>query len=229
MRISKKIIYFQNSFLLDFLGRLLLGIIILSFISCAKTVSVYRPPRFDLTQFGRLGMITFSDNAQPSVSEYATEQFQSKIHSAQMGIPIVELGTEEELLKSIGSNQLNLEALQKIGQRYNVFGVFNGRVSYSDVKTNLNLRDITELKASVNTTLHATLSVKLIETEGGATIWSDSTSWKRELGKVSVNENKGISVGTKGYDDAYRKLIPDMMHDLTSDFRGRYVKERVNK
>lgn len=229
MRISKMKDSFQNCFFQSFLGRLLLGVTILSFISCAKTVNVYQPPRFDLTQLGRLGLITFSDNAQPSVAEYATEQFQDRIHSAQMGIAIVELGTEEEALKSIGSNQLNLEALQKIGQRYNVFGVFNGRIVYSDVKTNVNIRDITELKASVNTTLNATLSVKLFETEGGATVWSDSTSWNRKLGKMSVNQNTGISVGTKGYDDAYRKLIPDMVHDITSDFRGRYVKERVNK
>ena len=229
MRILIMKSYFKNSFLRNFLGGFLLGVTIFSFTSCARTVNVYYPPRFDLTQFGRLGMITFSDNAHPSVAEYATEQFQNQIHSAQMGIPIVELGTEEEVLKSIGSNHLNLDAMQKIGQQYNVLAVFNGSVVYSDVKTNVNLKDITEFKASVNTTLNATLSVKLIETEGGATVWSDSTSWKRKLGKVSVNENTGISVGTKGYDDAYRKLIPDMVKDITRDFRGRYVKERVNK
>ena len=229
MRISKMKSYCKNNFLRDFLGMFLLGVTILSLTSCAKTVNVYHPPRFDLTQFGRLGIITFLDNAQPSVAEYATEQFQNQIHSAQMGIPIVELGTEEEVLKSIGSNQLDLEAMQKIGQRYKVFGVFNGRLVYSDVTTNVNLKDITEFKASVNTTLNATLSVKLIETEGGATVWSNSTSWKRKLGKVSVNENTGILVGTKGYEDAYRKLVPDMVYALTRDFRGRYVKERMNE
>lgn len=228
MRISKRKSYSKNSYLWRFFGSILLAGAIFSFASCAKYENVYCPPRFDLTQFGRMGMITFSDNAQPSVAEYATEQFQNQIQSAQIGIPIVELGTQEDVLRSIDSNQLDLEAMQKIGQQYKVSDVFVGSVVYSDVKTNVNLEDLVKLKASVNTTLNATLSVKLIETEGGATVWSNSTSWKRKLGRVSVSENTGLSVGTRGYEDAYKKLIPDMVQDVTYDFRGQYVRKRVN-
>lgn len=205
----------------------MLAVAILFLVSCAKSVNVYHPPRLDLTRYGRMGMLTFNDNAQPSVAEYATEQFQNQIHSAQVGIPIVQLGTEATVLNSIGSNRLDQEAMAKIGERFKVSAVFTGEVVYSDVETNVNLQDILDLKASADTTLNATLSVKLFETEGGATVWSDSTSWKRKLGNVSVNGNTGISIGTKGYEDAYRKLIPDMVYDVTGDFRGRYVKERV--
>lgn len=212
-----------------FPGVFMLAVAILFLASCAKTVNVYYPPRLDLTRYGRMGMITFNDNAQPSVAEYATEQFQNQIHSAQIGIPIVQLGTEAMVLNSIGSNRLDPEAMAKIGERFKVSAVFTGEVVYSDVETNVNLQDILDLKASADTTLNATLSVKLFETEGGATVWSDSTSWKRKLGNVSINGNTGISIGTKGYEDAYRKLIPDMVYDVTRDFRGRYVKERVSK
>jgi len=229
MRILKMKSYSKSSFLWRILSSILLGGAIFSLASCAKTVNVYYPPPLDLTQFGRLGLITFSDNAQPSVAEYATEQFQNQIQSAQMGIPIVELGTEEKVMKSIGSNQLDLEAMQKIGQQYKVSAVFIGSVVYSDVRTDVNLQDLMKLKANVNTTLDATLSVKLVETEGGATVWSNSASWTRKLGKLSVSENTGISVGTRGYDDAYKKLIPDMVRDVTRDFRGRYVEERVDE
>ncbi len=211
----------------NFLGVLLLVLTIISIISCSKTTNVYYPPSLDLAPYGRLGVITFSDNANPSVAQYATEQFQSHIQSAQIGSPIVELGTKEQILKSVGSNQLDIETLRKIGQRYKVSAVFNGTVIYSDVKTNVDLNAITDFTASVNSTLYADLSVKLIETKGGATVWSDLASWKRKLSRVNVNKNTGISIGTKGYDDAYRKLVPDMVNDVTSCFRGRYVKERV--
>lgn len=221
--------YLKNSFPGRLLCGLLLGAAVVSLISCARTMNVYYPPRLDLTQYGRLGMFTFTDNAQPSVADYATEQFQNQIHSAQVGIPIVQLGTEGEVLNSIGSNRLDSEAMAKIGERYKVSAVFTGDVAYSDVETNVNLQDILDLKASADATLNATLSVDLIETEGGATIWSDSASWKRKLGNVSVNGNTGVSIGTKGYEDAYRKLIPDMVYDVTSDFRGRYVRERVSE
>lgn len=208
-------------------GCILLSFAILSIASCTKTVRVYNPPRLDLSKFGRLGLITFSDNARPSVGQYATDQFQNAIHSAQGGIPIVELGTEENVLNNIGSNQLDAQARQKIRKQYNVSAIFIGSVVYSDIKTNVNLKDYARLRANVNTTLNATLSVKLIETEGGATIWSDSVSWKRKLGNLNISEHSGVSVGTKGYEDAYRKLVPDMVYDVTRDFRGRYVRKRV--
>jgi hypothetical protein len=229
MRILKMKSYSRNRFLGRLLRSLLFVAAIFIFASCAKTINVYRPPRLDLTKYGRLGMMTFSDNAQPSVGAYATEQFQNEIQTAQIGIPIVEMAREGEVLRSVRSNQLDAQALQRIGKRYKVAAVFIGNLIYSDVKTDMNLTDFAKLNASMNTTLHATLSVKLIETEGGATIWSNSTSWKRKLGKVSVNASTGISVGTKGYDDAYRKLVPDMVHDITREFRGRYVKQRVDK
>lgn len=228
MSLSRTKHHVKKTFLRHLFVVLSLGIAVISFTSCTKTVSVYYPPRLELAQYGRLGMITFTDNAQPSVADYATEQFQNQIHSAQVGIPIVDLGTEAAVLSSIGSSQLDSAAMVKIGQQYNVSGVFSGSLIYSDVEANVNLKEITQLKASVDAILHASLSVKLYETGGGATIWSNSVSWQRKLGQVRVNEITGLSIGTDGYNDSYRKLVPDMVYDITGDFRGRYVRERVS-
>lgn len=229
MEMTKIKISFRSNFLRCVTGSVLSGIVLLFLISCASTERVYYPPRFDLARLGRLGIITFSDNARPSVGDYATQQFQSEIQTAQVGIPIVELGAEKDLLKNIGSSQLDIEAFKKIAQQYKVAAVFYGDVNYSDIKTNVNLNDITRLDASLDAKLDGTLSVKMVETESGATLWSDSTTWNRKLGKVSVNKDTGVSVGFNGYEDAYRKLIPDMVHSITHVFRGRYVRERVKK
>lgn len=229
MQTSKLKNSFRSSLLRYISGCFLIGAATLYFTSCASTVSVYHPPRFDLTTMGRLGIITFSDNAQPSVAEYATREFQGKIQTAQVGIPIVEMGTETEVLESIGSSRLDPEAFKKIAQQYKVAALFSGSVIYSDIKTKVDLKDITELNGSVKTTLSGTLSVKFVETESGATLWSDSTTWNRKLGNIKLNKNSGVSLGLDGYDDAYRKLIPDMAHDVTHIFRGRYVKERVKE
>jgi hypothetical protein len=218
---------FRNGVLRYFSGYFLSGAAILFIASCANTVNVYHPPRFDLTHLGRIGIITFSDNAEPSVAEYATRQFQSEIQTAQVGIPIVEMGTEEEVLKSIGSGRLDPEAFKKIAQQYNIAALFTGSVNYSDVKTDVKLNDIARLNASVETKINGILSVKLVETEGGATLWSDSTSWNRKLGDVSVDKETGVSAGFGGYADAYQKLVPDMAHAVTDIFRGRYVREKV--
>ena len=220
--------FVKNGTLRHLFVSLSLGIAIIFFTSCARSISVYHPPRLDLAQYGRVGVITFTDNAQPSVGGYATEQFKNQIHSAQVGIPIVALGTEAEVLSRIGSSRLDSAALVKIGQQYNISAVFNGSIIYSDVETNVNLKDITQLKAGVDTVLHSTLSVNLSETGGGASIWSDSTSWQRKLGQIEVDGLTGLSVGTDGYNDAYRKLIPDMVYDIAGVFRGYYTRERVS-
>ena len=200
-----------------------------SAISCSKTVRVYHPPHFDLTRYECLGIIAFTDNADPSVSSYATQQFQNQIHSAQAGIPILHLGTENEVLRSVNADRLDFKALQKIGRKYNVVAIFQGSVMYSDIETDVRLKSIRNLKADVDATLHATFSVQLNETRNGATVWSNSVSWKRKLGEISLNKQAGVKVGMKGYHDAYRKLIPDMAYDVANDFRGRYIKEKITK
>ena len=196
-------------------------------ICCSKTVRVYYPPPVDLSRYERLGIIDFTDNADPSVSSYATQQFQDQIHSAQAGIPILQMGTEKEVLRSINADRLDFESFQKMGRKYKVAAVFYGSVQYSDIETDVRLNSIRDLNADVNATLHSTLSAQLYETDGGAAVWSDSVSWKRKLGKISVNKTGNVSAGMTGYHDAYRKLIPDMAYDVTRDFRGRYVQERI--
>ncbi|MEJ2110210.1 MAG: hypothetical protein P8Z37_09920 [Acidobacteriota bacterium] len=209
---------------------LTIGLLFCSFcfiLSCSKTVRVYSPPNFDLNRFGRIGIITFADNADPSVGAYATEQFQNQIHSAQSGIPILQIGDELEVLGDIQANRLDFNAFREIGRKYDVAAVFYGNVLYSDIETDVKLGSIRDLNAEVNSKLHATLSVQLYETGGGATVWSDSVSWNRKLGKISVNNRGNVSAGMTGYNDAYRKLIPDMAYDVTREFRGGYVLQKV--
>jgi hypothetical protein len=174
-----------------------------------------------------VGIIDFTTNADPSLSRYATQQFQQYIHSAQVGIHFIELGTQEEMLKAVESNKLDSEAIHKIGKKYNVVAVFQSDIVYSDVNTDVKIKDILNLKTKVQTYLYATLSARLNETGTGANIWSDSSSFKRTLAKFKYNKNGSASFGMSGYDDAYRKLIPDMVYAVTKDFRGKHVKQRL--
>jgi len=213
-----------------FIRLLAAGLLACSFcltLSCSKTVRVYSPPHFDLNRYERLGIITVADNADPSVGSYATQQFQNNIHAAQAGIPVLEIGDEAQVLRSIGADRLDFEAFREIGRKYNVAAVFYGKVEYSDIETDVRLNSIRDLNAKVNATLHATLSAQLYETGGGATVWSDSVSWKRKLGEISVNKAGNVRAGTAGYHDAYRKLIPDMAYDVTREFRGSYVTQKL--
>lgn len=204
---------------------LILGMVFYA-VGCSKTVTVYYPPHFDLTKYSRVGIITFTDNARPSVAEFATERFQNEIFAAKSGIAILNLGTEAEVLKSIGSTSLDAAALIKIGKQYMVSAVFTGDIVYSQIRPDVNVQNYRKLKASVDATLHGTLSAKLTETGGGATVWGNSVSWHRKVARVKAHEG-GFAVGLSGHNDACQKLVPDMVHDVTNDFRGRYQKERA--
>ena len=208
--------------------RCLLILIVCSFFACAKTALIYVPPRLDLTEYVRVGIIDCTTNADSSISRYATQQFQEYIHSAQAGIHFIELGTQEEMLNVFESNKLDSEAIQKIGEKYNVAAVLQGDIEYSDIKTDVNMKNILNLKTKVQAYLYATLSARLNETGTGANIWSNSSSFKRTLAKFKYSKDGDASFGMSGYDDAYRKLIPDMVNAVTMDFRGKYVKERLN-
>jgi hypothetical protein len=175
-----------------------------------------------------VGIIDVTTNADPSISQFATQQIQQYVHSAQAGIHFIELGTQEAMLNVVKSNKLDSEAIQKIGEKYNVAAVFQSDIEYSDVKTDVNMKDILNLKTKVQTYLYATLSARLNETDTGANIWSNSSSFKRTLSKFKYSNDGNASFGMSGYDDAYRKLIPDMVYAVTQDFRGKYVKERLN-
>src|SRR5690348_6211478 len=94
-----------------------LPLIVLLCCSCTETVSVYHSPPMDLVQYKPIGIIRFTDNAYPPVSNYLTEQFENEIHQAQTGTPLLELGNAVDVLKTVGANELDYKAFQEIGKK----------------------------------------------------------------------------------------------------------------
>lgn len=203
--------------------------LILLATSCADKVRVNHPPRLDLSSRGTIGVIDFSDNAEPSVSLHLTEQFDNYLHRAQTGIPILKLGSLNTLLSEVNEPDLNFRALQKIGQQYGVATIVHGRITYSDIETDFDLNDLKNLRANVKQTLHADLSIGFYESSSGAKFYSNSTSWNRKLSSLHVDANGNFGYDDDGRQNAYLNLIPDMMHDVTRDLRGTYSMRRMKK
>lgn len=210
-------------------GCLILAGVLTGCAGHTETVVVNHPPRLDLFPYKPIGVIAFTDNAVPSLGQYATEQFQNRIHAAQTGLPLLYLGSQSEVLSSVGMRELNFEAYRKIGERYNVAAVFSGDLTYEEIDTDFNLKSIADLKADVSQVLHATLAVRLYETQSGASVWSDSARWKRKLSTMNFNTEQGVSVDADGYRDAYRQLIPDMIEDVTRVFRSYSTREKIRR
>jgi len=190
---------------------------------CSHTVLVPVPPRMDLQSYGTLGIVEFASNSDRSIDVYATRKFEEQIQAAQPGTPFIELGSREALLAAVGGTQLDREALKRIGEKYGVAAIFLGDIVYSEPKTEVNLTDITKFEGGVRSEVKADISSRLVETRTGASVWSSSAWARRQIGRLSVSAEYGVSAKTST-SDPREEMVPALVYQLTHDFRPTTVR-----
>ena len=193
---------------------------------CSSTVLVPVPPRMDLKGYGTLGIVEFASNADPAINAHATRQFQEQIQAAQPGTPFVDLGSRDAVLAGVGGTQLDVDTLKKIGAKYGVAAIFLGDIAYSEPKTDVNLNDLTKLEGSVRTEVRGDISSRLVDTRTGASVWSSSAWAKRQVGRLSVSAEQGVS-GGMSKSNPRDEMVPALVYHLTEDFRPTSVRQRV--
>ncbi len=203
---------------------LLLSLAMLWGWGCSSTVLVPVPPRMDLKGYGTLGIVEFASNADPSINVHATRQFQEQIQAAQPGTPFVELGSRDAVLAAVGGRQLDVDTLKKIGAKYGVAAIFLGDITYSEPKTDVNLNDLTKLEGSVRTGVRGDISSRLVDTRTGASVWSSSAWAKRQIGRLSVSAEQGVS-GGMSTSNPRDEMVPALVYHLTQDFRPTSVRQ----
>ena len=192
----------------------------------SNTVLVAVPPRMPLQNYGTLGLVDFDANARPDIGVQTTREFESHLHAAQPGTRIVELGSRESLLASVGARQLDAPTLRKIGEKYGVDAIFVGSLAYSEPKTDVKLTDLSRLEGGVRVDVRGDIASKLVETRTGASVWSSSAWARRSLGKVSVSADQGVS-GSVRNGDPREEMVPTLVYNLTEDFRSSTVRQAV--
>lgn len=203
---------------------LLLSIAALS--GCSHTVVVPVPPRVDLKSYGTLGVVEFDSNGGPAVDARATREFQARIHAAQPGTRLVELGPRAALLAAVGGRQFDADTLKKIGAKHGLDAVFLGEIEYAEPRTNVRIDDIKKLEGGVRTEVRGDAASRLVETRSGASVWS-STSWAtRQVGRLEVSAEQGVS-GTFQSADPRELMVPALVFHLTHDFRPSTARQKV--
>lgn len=193
---------------------------------CSNTVLVPVPPRMELKEYGTLGVAEFSSNYTPAVNARAMRELQARIHAAQPGTRLVELGSREVLLATVGSRQLDPEALKKIGAKYGVDAIFLGEITYSEPKTNININNTSKLEGSARTDVRGDISARLVETRTGAAVWSSSAWATRQVGRVDVSGYQGVSTTVRN-SDVRDDMVQTLVLLLTEDFRPSTVRQKV--
>lgn len=204
-----------------------LGCALLSFAAlygCSSTVLVSVPPRVDLTAYRTLGVIEFSSNATGPINARATQQLQEQVQAAQPGTRFIELGGREAVLAAVGRNQLDADAARRIGRKYGVAAVFVGELAYADPKTDIRVNDLARLEGGVRTEVKGDISARLVETETGASVWSNSGWVRRQVGRLNVSAEYGVS-GAMSKSDPREDMVAALVYQLTQDFRPSTVRK----
>ena len=193
---------------------------------CSSTVLVPVPPRMDLKSYGTLGIIEFQSTSGSTAGPQATRRFQEQVQAAQPGTPFIELGGREAVLAAVGSRSLDADAHRRIGAKYGVSAVFVGELVYSEPQTQIRVKDLAALEAGVRAEVRGDISMRLHDTRTGASVWAASASAKRQIGRVNVSMEHGVS-GTIVKSDPREEMVPGLVHQLTDDFRPGLVRQRA--
>ena len=181
------------------------------------THSVLVPPRLDLEPYGRVGLFTFTaDNAKGSLAELATERFSEAALNGQSHIEMLELGTVDTLLQRVGETEFGPAAAQAVGKARRVPAVFVGHLVVSNVKPSGGLLGIAS--GFVQATVSVQLSVRLLSTESGGTLWRSSSQASEKVGGLAI-VNGEPHFSAKYPNDAYGHLVDQLVYAVTRDLR----------
>ncbi len=179
------------------------------------------PPRVDLSGFERIGIVEITVNEASELGPLTTQKLMQAVQSAQPGTPILELGTEKDVLAAVGHPRLNAEAVRALGAHYGVDAVFVGHLEMDKFKPKFNVSTfLTAMSARADA--EGALSTRLMETGGGATVWTASAEASAPVASLGVSSEGASHIGASDPEKAYGALIEDLVHRVTWDFRAHY-------
>ena len=207
-----------------FLVSLVVG---LSAFGCAHTVVVEIPPKIDLKSYKTIGIVEFSSNSRESLNQIATQKFMGVIQNAQPQVRFLELGPEDQLVKKLGRNSLDIEAIKAIEKKYGVSSIFTGSFEISDVKPKVSIgTDLSSVRASA--VVNISMVSKHWDTVSGATIWSNSRQGHWKVAGIH-SDSKDISFSVNKSEDQYGRYLEELAFAVTDHFRPHYEKRNAPK
>jgi hypothetical protein len=199
-----------------------LGVVLAVSSGCGGTKTLM-PPRIDLQAYRRIGLVEFSSNPKGNLQSLASQDFLQTVQEAQPGVPVVELGGEDSVLKAIGHDKVDTEAIRAIGRKFGVDAVIVGNLEVTNVKPRIGLNQVLS-SVDVQGNVEAALTTRLMEAESGATLWTRSARSQETVANAGLKQG-GIYFGATDPEAAYGSLIQNLVRDVTQDFRSYWVKQ----
>jgi len=194
----------------------------LALAGCSSSRMVQVPPRVDLGSLGTVGMIQISSPKAGEMGDQVNQQFLTAILAAQPGVPVLELGDEQQVLGEVQSQALGPDAMRAIGATKQVGAILHGVLETKEVRPKVSLgTGLESLNAKAE--IEATLVAKLYDTQSGATLWSRTVSDRKTLASLSVS-GTGVGAGANDPDEAKTALVNALVTEATRDFRPTWTR-----
>jgi hypothetical protein len=203
-----------------------LAIVFFLFSGCSHTERILIPPQMDLAPYRIIGVIEFSSNRETELNQYLTQNFIQAIQNAQPEVRFLELGNQDLVLSKVSREKLDYESIRLIGRHYHVEAILFGDLDLSEPKPKVSLSSTWKsIKAGAD--VEASLITKLWETDSGVIRWTNSSQGKDSVARLSASTNGHFHFGATDPEEAYGKLITQLVYANTADFRSRYGTRRV--
>jgi len=194
---------------------------VLALSGCASKYAQV-PPRLDLEPYGRVALVAFStEQSDDELSTLATQRFAEALLANQRGVELLELDRGDSALTTTGAADPAALA-QALGRDKDVPAVFVGHLKVSGVKPRGRIGGAGNL--NVRASVSAELTVRLLSTRTGATVWRSSAAANGTVGRVALSDRRP-SIAMRDPDEAYGEVVNELVTGVTRDLRPTWVKQ----
>lgn len=180
------------------------------------------PARLDLAPYGRIAVVTFStDQSNGVMSTLATQRFAEALLASQSGIELLELDAADSTLRGLAANADGVALAQALGRERNIPAVFVGQLKVSGIKPRGHL-GVSGM--NVRAAVSAELTVRLLSTKTGGTVWRSSAAANGTVGRLALS-GPLPSIAMRDKEEAYGEVVGQLVSDVTRDMRPTWVKQ----
>lgn len=185
-----------------------------------RTYETYRiPPKIDLAAHEIIGVVQFESDEAAELAPLVTQRFTDLARRDQGLVRMLDIGPADPLLVKVGHDRWGPQTPTAVGVEHNVQTLIVGVLEVSDVRPDLKLASGLR-SGRLSAKVDATLTVRLIETATGASLWSSSASATKTVGHVGVGRGGHVSFDAEDPEQAYAPLVDFLVGEVTRDFQA---------